>query len=239
MGVDRKSCTFRDLLALVSHDLRTPLNTLLLATTAIANRPAADRADSRDAAIIRSAANQMLRLVSDLQDISLMEVGHLSVRPTTLAVDELLNRTRDLNEPLAREKNIELRTELTNNCTILADPDRIVQILGNLVTNAIKFTPGGGVVIVHAALCGSEVRFMVRDTGTGIDCQELSQVFDAYWQSAGARVGAGLGLFIVKALVEAHGGRIWVESALDHGTTFYFTIPTTGKQSESLLRAAS
>jgi signal transduction histidine kinase len=239
MPVDHKTCSFQDLLAVVSHDLRTPLNTLVLATTAIANRAAADCTYSREAAIIRRAADQMLRLVSDLLDISLAEVDHLRVRPAILAVNELLNRTRDLSEPLAREKNVELRTELTDNCMILADADRIVQILCNLVTNAIKFTPSGGVVIVHAGMCGSDARFVVRDTGTGIDCHELSRVFDAYWQSANAHGGTGLGLFIAKALVEAHGGRIWVESTIGHGTTFSFTIPTARKQSSSLPAAVS
>ena len=173
----------------------------------------------------------MLRLVSDLLDLSLLEVDHLRVRPAALTFEELFTRTRDLSGPLAREKNVELRTEFTDNATILADPDRIVQILCNLITNAIKFTPSGGVVLVQAVLCGSEARFTVQDTGTGIDYRQLSRVFDAYWQSPDAHTGAGLGLFIAKALVEAHGGKIWVESVLGEGTTFHFTIPIASKTS--------
>ena len=148
--------------------------------------------------------------------------------PTPFNLDELLMRIRDLYEPLARDKKVELRVENEQNCSMIADEDRIVQVLFNLTTNAIKFTPKGGHVVIRAVICGNEVRFMVRDTGPGIDCRELCRVFDPDWQSIHAPLGAGLGLFIAKALVDAHGGRIWVESELEVGSTFYFTIPSAG-----------
>jgi signal transduction histidine kinase len=226
---NHQSGAFQDFLAVVSHDLRTPLNALLVATSLITERASSDSVYARETVIIRRAAHQMLRLISDLQDLALLEVDRLRLIPKLSSVEELLTRIIDLSEPLALEKGIHLHVEIDESREVFADPDRIVQVLGNLITNAIKFTPTEGTISIEASICGSEVRFMVRDTGAGIECRELSQVFDPYWQSAKSRTGAGLGLFIAKMLVEAHGGRIWLESELSKGTTFYFTLPVVEK----------
>jgi signal transduction histidine kinase len=214
------------LMVVISHDLRTPLNTMILAASSIANRLAGEPAYSREAAIIKRAADQMLRLVSDLFDVSLLQVSRLRVVPRLCAVEEILKRIGDLFEPLARERKVHLRVDVQANLTILADPERLVQILSNLVTNAIKFTPEAGRVTITADPHGTSVRFGVHDTGAGIDSSELPRIFEQYWQGAqSGDVGVGMGLFIAKALIDAHGGSISVESELGKGTTFSFTIP--------------
>ena len=110
---------------------------------------------------------------------------------------------------------------------VWADRDRVLQVFENLIGNAVKFTKPGGRITAGAASRDREVLFWVADTGAGIDCEEMPHVFDRFWQAQKARRGgAGLGLQIVKGIVEAHGGRIWVESEVGVGTTFYFTLPT-------------
>ena len=106
------------------------------------------------------------------------------------------------------------------------DPDRVLQVLANLLSNAIKFTDDGGRISTHVEFVGSEVRFSVTDTGAGVEPDHLESAFERFWQvTEGDRRGLGLGLFISKCIVEAHGGRIWAESALGRGSTFYFTLP--------------
>jgi chemotaxis family two-component system sensor kinase Cph1 len=136
-------------------------------------------------------------------------------------------------EGQARENHVYLRIQAKGDLTILADPERMVQILCNLITNAIKFTPREGSIGVQADSWGTDVRFTVRDNGTGIHPKELAQIFEPYWQSPDVRKGAGLGLYITKALIDAHCGRIWVESRVGNGTTFYFTVPAVLSSGES------
>jgi signal transduction histidine kinase len=168
----------------------------------------------------------MLRLVSDLLDASLCEVGRLSVFPRRCPVDELMRPIADLLEPLAREKNVRLLIDQRQPLTILADPERMIQVLCNLITNGIKFTPPNGVVAVDSELQGEYVRFSVRDTGNGISPQELPHLCEPYWRSPHVRHrGAGLGLYIASDIVAAHGGSLWVESEVGRGTNFYFTVP--------------
>src|SRR5262249_8123461 len=108
------------------------------------------------------------------------------------------------------------------------DRDRLFQVLTNLIDNAIKFTPEGGTVIVRSAACNNEVRFSVSDTGPGIPESDRDRIFEPYWQAtATGHPGAGLGLAIAKQIVEQHGGKIWVESAVGRGSTFVFTIPAS------------
>jgi signal transduction histidine kinase len=115
-----------------------------------------------------------------------------------------------------------------------ADRDRLLQVFENLIGNAVKFTPAGGDVTVGAAPRGDEVLFWVCDSGSGIDAEDLPHVFDRFWQSSSARRhGAGLGLAIVKGLVEAHGGRVWADSAPGRGSTFFFTIPAASEMHEA------
>ena len=117
----------------------------------------------------------------------------------------------------------------SNGLRVHCDRDRVLQILSNLVGNAIKFTPDGGSIYIEARASGHDAQFSVRDTGQGIPAADLPHIFDRFWQAQrNNRAGIGLGLSIVKGLVEAHGGKPWVESKLGAGTTFFFTLPIAG-----------
>ena len=129
--------------------------------------------------------------------------------------------------PLALEKGLALRTDLSAPLpAVRSEKERVLQVVSNLLGNAIKFTPPAGTITVQASALPGEVSFAVRDTGPGIQPMQLSHIFDRFWQArAAARAGAGLGLAIAKGIVEAHGGRIWVESKPGAGATFHFTLP--------------
>jgi signal transduction histidine kinase len=139
----------------------------------------------------------------------------------------LVREAIESHRPAAAVRALRLDDALTSEVFDLeCDRGRVLQVFGNLIGNAIKFTPKGGAVTVRAERRGEEMLFSVADTGPGISLDEVSHVFDRYWQTKKtARLGTGLGLSIAKGLVEAHGGRIWVESTLGQGATFFFTIP--------------
>jgi len=144
-----------------------------------------------------------------------------------VAAGQLVVDCVEAQEPLAASASLELQHEVGPDVPdVWADRDRVLQALENLIGNALKFTKAGGRITVGAALHDGEVLFRVEDTGAGIAADEMPHVFDRFWQAQRTkRGGAGLGLQIVKGIVEAHGGRIWVESRLGVGTTFYFTLP--------------
>ena len=217
-----------ELLAIVSHDLRTPLSTIALGTTLLEDASQGQEDRTQVIEIIKRAADRMERLIKDLQEMSRLDAGR------TLRVDarsvELATLLRDACEALhiqAGPKQLVVSCDLpAPPIAVCADPDRICQILGNLIGNAIKFTPRGGRIVLAARREGREVRVSVTDQGPGIPEGDLPRVFEPYWQAQGtARLGAGIGLKIAKGLVEAHGGRIWVESKMGEGTTFSFTLP--------------
>jgi signal transduction histidine kinase len=171
----------------------------------------------------------MDRLIEDLLDVTRMEAGHLSVEPEPVATRQVVSDSVEAQEPLATAASLELRADLAGALPdVWVDRDRLLQVFENLIGNALKFTRAGGVVTVGAApRHGGEVLFWVSDTGAGIAPDQLPHVFDRFWQSRKAgRRGAGLGLPIVKGIVEAHGGRIWAQSTPGEGSTFFFTMPT-------------
>jgi signal transduction histidine kinase len=217
-----------ELLAIVSHDLRTPLSTIALGTTLLEDASQGQEDRTQVIEIIKRAADRMERLIKDLQEMSRLDAGR------TLRVDarsvELAMLLRDACEALhvqAGAKQLAVSCDLpAPPIAVCADPDRICQVLGNLIGNAIKFTPRGGRIVLAARREGREVRISVTDQGPGIPEADLPRVFEPYWQAEStARQGAGIGLKIAKGLVEAHGGRIWVESEMGVGTTFSFTLP--------------
>jgi signal transduction histidine kinase len=169
----------------------------------------------------------MERIIRDLLDVSVIEAGRLTVELEPTSVDRVLARVRELHAPLAAENGVTLAMEAPEDeVDVMADAERLEQALGNLLGNALKFTPRGGTVTVSAATEGERVRFGVADTGRGIPPAELPFVFDRFWQARTTRRGgAGLGLAIVKGIVEAHGGTVRVESTPDVGSRFSFDIP--------------
>src|SRR4029079_14680966 len=140
----------------------------------------------------------------------------------------LINDTVDMLRPLAAGSIIRMETNIEDNLpAVIADAARIQQVLSNLVGNAVKFTPRAGTISVWAERGDGEVRFSVIDTGPGIPAEQLPHIFGRFWQAKTSdRRGIGLGLAIAKGIVEAHNGRIWVESSVGLGSTFYFTLPT-------------
>jgi signal transduction histidine kinase len=169
----------------------------------------------------------MNRLIQDLLDVALMEAGRLTIERARLLPGELVDDAIDLQEKIASSSSLELRVDVQANLPpVSGDRDRLLQAFENLIGNAIRFTKAGGYITVGAASKDHDVVFWVADTGSGIESESLPRVFDRFWQATKAdRQGAGLGLPITKGIVEAHGGRIWVESTEGLGTTFSFTIP--------------
>jgi signal transduction histidine kinase len=159
-----------------------------------------------------------------------MEQGELPIARAHVSPHNVVTDAVEAEQSLASAASIPIHAEVAPAIPdVSADRDRLLQIFENLVGNALKFTPAGGAIGVGAAARDHEVLFWVSDTGAGIDADDVPHLFDRFWQGRkGDRRGLGLGLVIVKGLVEAHGGRIWAESAKGRGTTFFFTIPTTG-----------
>lgn len=218
-----------EFLTIVAHDLRTPLGSIrmgagLLAKTAQTVTPAiVDKTAHR----ILRASDRMDRLITDLLDIALIQEGRLTVDRGVVETDGLVHESLELFRPLAAEKDIQLGGEGEKGLLLHADHDRLLQILANVVGNALKFTPAKGSVTLHVERSGPQAIFAVSDTGRGMSEDELRHVWGRFWQGKKKKQegGLGLGLFITKGLVEAHGGRIWAESHPGRGTTVYFTMP--------------
>ncbi len=211
-------------LGLVAHDLRNPLGVILMQAAALDRRGGGA---APGAQAIHRAAARMNRLIQDLLDVAVMEAGKLSLERAPLAPAELIADAVEAQRPLAASAARELRVEAAGALPeIAADRHRLLQVFENLIGNAVKFTRAGGRITVGAAARAGEVVFSVADDGAGIAPDELPHVFERFWQARRTgRGGAGLGLAISQGIVEAHGGRIWVESALGRGSTFYFAIP--------------
>jgi chemotaxis family two-component system sensor kinase Cph1 len=218
------------LLAMVSHDLKNPVHSLMVGITLIQKTLSPDAL--RKASNILDGMNRSLKgmnhLIGDLLSVSKLESGTMTLEVQKHSVTELLNDVRHLLQPIALERGISLEVERNPNDapTIRVDRDRLLQVLSNLIGNALKFTPPQGCVRLLVEEGHRETRFIVSDTGSGIAKENLPYVFDRFWQARQTqRLGTGLGLSIAKGVVEAHGGRIWVESERGSGSTFRFTIP--------------
>lgn len=225
----------QEVLAVVSHDLRNPLTTVSMAAGLIARLVSYDEGGAliqQQAETILTAANRMNRLIRDLLDLAAINAGRLSLELQAWSVRQILDEARQLLQAMAEDKGLQLEWRPAEPLPPLrGDRERILQVLSNLVGNAIKFTPAGGRVVVGAALADGMVVFSVCDTGPGIPCDEQPMIFERYWraQATPAR-STGLGLAISKGLVEAHGGRIWVDSTPGLGSTFSFTIPAASPE---------
>ncbi|MFL5470152.1 MAG: PAS domain S-box protein [Gemmatimonadaceae bacterium] len=222
-----------DVLAVVAHDLRNPLNTVSMAVSLMLESTPPERVqERRQVEIVRRAADRMNRMIQDLLDVKRMESGRLTIELKPEEPGSLVNDTVDMLRPLAAGTGIMLDTALDDDLPcVVADAARIQQVLSNLVGNAVKFTPRNGRITVSAERIDGEVRFGVIDTGPGIPAEQVPHIFGRFWQArASDRRGIGLGLAIAKGIVEAHNGRIWVESHVGLGSTFYFTLPSASPE---------
>jgi signal transduction histidine kinase len=215
-----------EVMGIVAHDLRNPLQ--LITTDAEQLRRSGPEQAREIGAEIGAAASRMNRLIADLLDATRLEAGRFSVSPGRLHIAEVISAVVETQAPLVSSRSLELRAAISPDLPeIWADYDRLLQVFENLVGNAMKFTRPGGKITLGADAHGTEIVFSVSDTGSGIPESDLPHVFDRFWQAPkGRHRGAGLGLPIVKGIVEAHGGRVWVQSSVGEGSVFYFTIPT-------------
>lgn len=219
-----------DMIGIVSHDLRNPVNAVKMLSGAMLNSEREEPLPAEMveyASVIRQAAEQMDGLIGDLLDVTRVEAGRLAVDMKRENTEELLSDALRTLAPVTKEKSITLRLTSPDDLPdVMADRERIGQAISNLVGNAVKFSSPGGEILVRVAVLEKEIVFSVSDKGKGMTPEQLSHAFDRFWQSSRTdRQGAGLGLAIAKGIVEAHGGRIWAESAPDAGSTFYFTLP--------------
>ena len=229
-----------DVLGIVSHDLRNPLNTIQMSSAfmldligpqgvtipgGVAGAPPVSL--DRHFSVILRAARRANALIEDLLDVTRIDARHLSVELIEVVASSLIDEAVLDAAPLAADRSIELgHAWQDGDISVLADRGRIAQVFSNLVGNALKFTPKGGRIDLQGRVAGGEVTFSVADTGSGIPAEDVPRLFDRFWQAQRARrAGAGLGLYIAKGIVEAHGGRLWVESTLGQGTTFFFALP--------------
>jgi PAS domain S-box-containing protein len=224
-------------LGIVAHDLRNPLSTIIMQAELLErDKSELERRDQTPRLVLTRSAERMNSLIQDLLDVAVMENGQLSVQRERLSAGDLVREAVESQAMLASSSGLELRLEVHPGVhDVLGDRKRLLQVFDNLIGNALKFTPKGGCITVEAAARDGEVVFSVADTGPGIARESLPHIFEPFWQAAtrAGRLGAGLGLPITRGIVDAHGGRIWVESELERGSTFFFAIPTAPAEKDA------
>ncbi len=231
-AVGRQEMLRRQMAADIAHELRTPLAVIQANLEAMLDgiRPLS----AEEVADVHRETQLLSRLVTDLRDLSLVETGQLLLRKELTDLTALVRTSVARFSSRAEEKDVRLVVEAEDSPQADVDPDRVVQVLGNLLDNALRHTPPGGEVVVRLEFGAQrdEVRVTVRDTGPGIPEEHLPNIFERFYRADRARTrtdgGSGIGLAVVKQLVEAHGGRVWAESRPGEGTTFGFVLPVAG-----------
>lgn len=226
----RQAIQARDeVLGIVSHDLRNPVGIIFSSASLLLEFDLSPEKRREHLASIKRSAERLNRLIRDLLDVARMESGVLRVVPAHFNLRELLDEIRTHHAEAAEREGVELAVRRPDpRSEAWGDRHRVYQILSNLLDNALKFTPEGGRVEVGGRDDSGEggTLFWVSDTGSGISPTDRERLFDRFWQVARRdKRGAGLGLSIVRGLVEAHGGRVWVESEVGKGSTFHFLLP--------------
>jgi two-component system sensor histidine kinase GlrK len=221
-----------DFFSTMSHELRTPLASIKEGTNLLLKGIGEEFREKRREVltIIAEESNRLIDLVNSLLDLSKMEAGMISLNFKTSDIKPLINKAASGMEPLAMAKNVSIQMEVPSDLPdVKMDEERILQTLRNLIGNAVKFTPGGGHVTVSARPVEKGVSVSVADTGPGIPREDLDAIFDKFQQATMASYsgikGTGMGLAIVKHIISAHGGKVWVESEIGHGSTFIFSLP--------------
>jgi signal transduction histidine kinase len=235
----REAILARDqMLGVVAHDLRNPLAAAQVAAAAILRALPEDAGSglARNAALtVEFAVQRAARLIRDLLDVTRLEAGTLVLERRPQAAHELVVEVTDALGQVVSESALELQADVEPDLPpVVGDSERLFRVFSNLVENAAKFTPPGGRIQIGARRDEKSVLFSVADTGAGIAAEDVPHVFDRYWQGRPTdRRGAGLGLTIAKGIIDAHGGRIWVETTPGRGSTFCFTIPFANANEES------
>ena len=232
--IDKERAAVRardELVAVVSHDLRTPMSVVVM-QAAIIQRSINEKGNEsllrfRTAAlIIQRASVRMNALLNDLLDLAKIEAGRFAVAPVRSPAGQLVEDACELMETLAVSSRIAIVRDRVPELMVLADPERIFQVFSNLIGNAIKHGAQGGQVRVDVAQANGMCEFLVSDNGPGIAPEQIGKIFERYWQGKQSdSAGAGLGLYIAKGIVEAHGGSLRAHSAQGEGATFAFTLP--------------
>jgi len=214
-------------LATVSHDLRNQVNVIGIANRLLRHTAnLADPATERSLNVIERTSQSMQRLVNDLLDLASIQAGKLAVVATSVPLRSLIDEAYEMHEAAALASGVRLVAACEPNLQVLADRSRILQVLGNLLGNALRFTPIGGRVVIRGEAAETDAVVSVSDTGCGIAADHLPTLFEPYRTIArSGHSGSGLGLFIARGILERHGGRIWIESAEQSGTTVFFTLP--------------
>jgi len=225
-----------DMIAVVSHDLRSPLQSISSASTLLEFESHGGSAN-RSLQAIKLATSQMDRLLQDLLDLSLIDAGQLTVTRELTDAATLVDEARTMFEPLAGDKSVRLECRIEPGLPqIRIDRNRMQQVLANLLGNALKFVPAGGLITLTAGVQGDQLRIAVSDTGPGISEDDLSKVFDRFWRADRRRErGVGLGLTVAQGIVQAHGGTIGVESDKGEGSTFYILLDAVQPVRESAM----
>lgn len=237
----RQALQARDeVLAVVSHDLRNPVSAIFSAAGLLLEMDVSAGKTEQHLETIQRAAERMNRLIQDLLDVSRLEAGALSIVPSVIDVSDLFQEAVDAARHDADRRGVALVTVPDPALPgIRADRDRLLRVLSNLVGNAVRYSREGGKVTLAARVREEgEVVLGVEDEGIGIAPEDQERLFDRFWQvSRSDTEGAGLGLAIVKGIVEAHGGRVWVDSEAGKGSSFYFTMPIAPTLPGALLRS--
>jgi signal transduction histidine kinase len=224
-------------LQIVSHDLRSPLTNVMLnvdLASSLLRRSGSGAEVQRLLAGINASTEQMNHLIGDLLDLTRSRSGQLRVVREPLRLADLVRLMIEPYRTRAAQKGVGLEVQLHDELpAVSGDAPRLVQVMGNLLENGICHTPEGGSIMLRAERRGAHVRVTVADTGEGIPRDQLTRVFDPFWQGRSrGHGGTGLGLAIARALIEAHGGTIQVESEAGQGSTFAFTLPTAAEAVE-------
>ena len=233
----RRATEGRDqVLGVVSHDLRNPISAIAMCASALRVNWSENAERENLLTTIVQSTEWMNRLIQDLLDVASIEAGRLSLERHRESAASIIAKALRMFDVEASGRHIELASQSAAELPALnVDASRIVQVLGNLLRNALKFTPDGGRIAVRAESGGSSVVFAVTDTGPGIPIADQPRVFDRYWHSrrTANKRGTGLGLSIAKGIVEAHGGRMWLESVPGQGSTFTFSVPAESTTASS------
>jgi signal transduction histidine kinase len=215
-----------EMLAIVAHDLRNPLNLVTMTSKLLADAELSREKRGQLFAVMQRAAQRMNRLIEDLLEVVRQESGKMNLVVEEVSAVSILEQTAEMFQAAALEKGVSLGALWTPpDLIVAADNERIIQVMSNLVGNALKFIPSGGSVVLKCAREASDAVFAVMDSGPGIAPQDVARLFEKFWQRRHAdNRGIGLGLAIARGIIDAHGGRIWAESVVGGGSTFYFTL---------------